>query len=308
MKVCFVGAGSIGKRHIRNFKKLSEEHGFFPEIHLLRSSNQRLESDIEQMVYRQWYQSCACTEKYDAIFITNPTCLHYQSLLELKECSDCFFIEKPVFSDIKADLSVFEQPEKNIYYTACPLRYTKVLQMAKQIADSEQVISVRGICSSYLPDWRPGTDYRTVYSACEEQGGGVRADLIHEWDYLSWLFGFPDQVFQMSGKYSDLEIRSRDLAVYIAKYRDKLAELHLDYFGRQTRRSLEMITSDNFYVFDIAGGHILKNGQLYAQFDEKPNDKYMEELRYFYRLMQGREVNANHLQHAVRTMQIALGS
>ena len=95
----------------------------------------------------------------------------------------------------------------------------------------------RVICSSYLPDWRPGVDYRTVYSAHKALGGGVTIDLIHEWDYLVDLFGVPQQLYNFKGTYSDLEIDSDDLSVYIAKYPTLLAEVHLDYFGRGYRRS-----------------------------------------------------------------------
>ncbi len=60
----------------------------------------------------------------------------------------------------------------------------------------------RVICSSYLPDWRPGVDYRTVYSAHKAMGGGVTIDLIHEWDYLVELFGVPQQLYNFKGTYS----------------------------------------------------------------------------------------------------------
>ena len=39
MKVCFVGAGSIGKRHINNLRHILNKKGETPEIHLLRSSH-----------------------------------------------------------------------------------------------------------------------------------------------------------------------------------------------------------------------------------------------------------------------------
>ena len=71
---------------------------------------------------------------------------------------------------------------------------------------------------------------------------GVSIDLIHEWDYLTWLFGFPDEVCNFRGKYSDLEIDSDDHSVYIAKYPDKQISLSLDYFGRIERREIELST------------------------------------------------------------------
>lgn len=305
MKVCFAGAGSIGKRHIKNMKLLSEEKKIPLEIHLLRSSNRELAPDIKELVSKELYSVLDMMEQYDAVFITNPTYLHYKTLMDLKDKSRFFFIEKPVFDDWTVDLSILQEPKDNVYYVACPLRYTKVLQKAKEIADSDKVISVRSISSSYLPDWRPGTDYRMTYSAHKDQGGGVKIDLIHEWDYLTYLFGFPDKVFQLYGKYSDLKIDSEDIAVYIAKYCDKLVELHLDYFGRQVRRSCEIMTPNDIYVFDIANGCIMRNNALLIKYDEFPNDKYMEELRFFYRIMQEEVKNTNNICHAIETMKIA---
>ena len=63
-----------------------------------------------------------------------------------------------------------------------------------------------------------GVDYRTVYSARRAMGGGVTIDLIHEWDYLVDLFGRPQEVYNFKGTYSELEIDSDDLSVYIARW------------------------------------------------------------------------------------------
>ena len=58
------------------------------------------------------------------------------------------------------------------------------------------------------------------------------------------LFGVPQQLYNFKGTYSDLEIDSDDLSVYIAKYPTLLAEVHLDYFGRGYRRSIELFCRD----------------------------------------------------------------
>lgn len=66
-----------------------------------------------------------------------------------------------------------------------------------------------------------------MYSAHKALGGGVTIDLIHEWDYLVDLFGVPETICNIRGKYSDLEIDSDDLSIYIAQYPTLLAEVHL---------------------------------------------------------------------------------
>ena len=306
MKVCFVGAGSIGKRHIKNVTALAGEMGVDLEIHLIRATDRQLPDEIQSRVKKVFHSFDEADDRYDIVFITNPTNLHYETLQRMLDKSDAFFVEKPVFDDINADLKPFDIAGKH-FYVACPLRYTKVLNRALEISRNEKVISARAISSSYLPDWRPGTDYRQTYSAHKEQGGGVRIDLIHEWDYLINMFGAPDKVSSISGKYSDLEIDSEDLAVYIAEYKDMLIELHLDYCGKVARRSLELITTDHIYVFDIINGKVICDGLIKEEYSEDPNDKYLEEMRHFIKIINGEVKNTSDLSHAICAMKVAEG-
>ena len=141
--------------------------------------------------------------------------------------------------------------------------------------------SVRVICSSYLPDWRPGVDYRTVYSAHKEMGGGVTIDLIHEWDYLVDLFGAPLEAYNFKGTYSHLEIDSDDLSVYIARYPSLLAEVHLDYFGRTYRRTIELFCKEGTVTADFGAGTLtLENGEV-IHCEEPVNQRYLREMAYF---------------------------
>ncbi len=54
-----------------------------------------------------------------------------------------------------------------------------------------KIYSVQVDLGEYLPDWHPWEDYRQSYAARADQGGGVVLTLIHELDYLHWLFGKP---------------------------------------------------------------------------------------------------------------------
>lgn len=303
MKVCFVGSGSIGTRHIRNLYNIMKEREQNLDIHLLRSTNKELKNEIKGLVDKECYRITDLDEYYDAIFITNPTNNHYDSLLQLQNYSNCFFIEKPVFDKMDYDLSKIREDKQ--YYVACPLRYTSVLKRAKELLAKEEVISVRAICSSYLPEWRKGVDYRNVYSAHKNQGGGVRIDLIHEWDYLIDLFGFPKSLRSVTGKYSNLEIDSEDLAIYIAEYKDKLIELHLDYFGRESKREMNVFTNRASFKIDILNNFIKKNGEIIEKFQEDANDKYINEMVYFLEIMEGKKSN-NDIRHALKVMSVSI--
>lgn len=192
---------------------------------------------------------------------------------------------------------------------ACPLRYNAVINYIKDNIDLNDVISVRSISSSYLPDWRPGQDYRDTYSAHRDLGGGVSIDLIHEWDYLSYLFGFPNSVKSMIGRVSDLEIDSDDYAIYIAQYDKMVAELHLDYFGRNTIREIQLFTREDTIIGDIVGNSIrfLKEGREIS-FDENRDDYQKRELMHFLDIIEGKTSCDSDYYHALKVLELTQGN
>lgn len=311
MKICFVGLGSIGKRHCENLIRFCSEQNIPLELHALRShcGTTELSENLQSHLKKEVYSFEELEEHYDAVFITNPTNLHYETLLKIAQRSRYFFIEKPVFDKIDVDLAGIPFSKDAVCYVAAPLRHCGVLKKLRELVSPQKVYCARAICSSYLPDWRPNVDYRKVYSASKEAGGGVCIDIIHEWDYLSDFFGFPAEVHQLSGTYSDLEITSEDLAVYIARYKDKLVELHLDYFGRETRRSLELFTKEKTIYGDITNARISFSDNTPAiDCMEERNVMYMREIAYFITLvLEKAEHSMNDINHALNVMKLAIG-
>lgn len=305
LKVCFVGSGSIGTRHIKNLSKICRNRNIQLQIDILRSTDHPLNVEIKDIIANIYRRIEDLDSFYDLIFIANPTYLHYKTIESLKTFSHYFFVEKPVFSDLEKSLTELKLPDENVYYVACPLRYTNILKAAKDLLGEHKPVSVRAVSSSYLPDWRSGVDYRKTYSAHSSQGGGVRIDLIHEWDYLIWLFGKPSSVKSYFGKYSDLEIDSEDLAVYIAQYDDFLVEIHLDYFSRIAERRLEVYTKEDFFVFDIISNRISKNGKMIYEYPEIHNEKYIKELKCFLDIYEKHIKSPNDLGNAIQTLMVA---
>lgn len=305
MRVLFIGLGSIAKRHISNLKEM---FGREISITVLRSGNNLvLEDAIIFLIAHICYDSSELEQEYDAVFVTNPTSQHYNTLLKYKRLSNCFFIEKPVFLTGKEELKLFKDDRK-VYYVACPIRYTNVIQYIKKNIDFSYVYSMRCISSSYLPDWRTGIDYRQSYSARKALGGGVSIDLIHEWDYIDYLIGEPLDVKYIATKKSDLEIDSDDIAVYIAEYEDKVVEIHLDYFGRVPIRRIELFTHDDTIVVDLINQKIewLRQKKIINLFQDR--DEYQRrELTHFFDIVKGKCDNDNTLEKACKILQRARG-
>ena len=306
MKVCFVGLGSIASRHIKNLKAL---YGNSVEIDVLRSKSGRsVADDIQEFVNKIYYAIEELQDSYDVIFITNPTKMHYDTLKKLKDQARNFFIEKPVFEFGNEDIDILNLKEDSVCYVACPLRFTNAIQYLKQNVDFDEVYSMRCISSSYLPDWRPGIDYRTTYSAQKELGGGVSIDLIHEWDYIYYLTGAPQKVHSFVSQKSNLEIDSDDIAVYIASYPDKTVELHLDYFGRVPIRKIELFTRDDSIEADLIEQKIIfKKEQKIIDLSENRDSYQQKELLHFFDIVQGKISNDNTIQDACRTLRTTRG-
>ena len=308
MKVCFVGIGSIAKRHISNLRKICTEKNIPLVIDAFRRTNNQ-EDTLSGLIDNVYISGEKLPTDYDVIFLTNPTEYHADMLCSLHDNGKHFFIEKPVSSmnTIKKILSIHLRKD-SIYYVACPLRYTKVIQYLKASLDVSTVNSVRCISSSYLPDWRPGTDYRNNYSAQRKLGGGVNLDLIHEWDYMVYLFGFPTEVKSFIGKVSNLEIDSDDYAIYIAKYNNMISELHLDYFGRRDIRNIDIFTDDETISGDLINGTVkyLVEGKT-IELKEKRDEYQIKELCHFIDEIQGKAEPQNNVMDAIKVLKLTNG-
>ena len=131
MRVCFVGLGSIGKRHIKNLKVVANELGVGLEIDALRTSNTLLPPDVAPLISKSFNSTEALKDEYDVVFITNPTSKHYDTLKSFIGRTQNIFIEKPLFSSIRYNWQDIAWHPKGTYHVASPLRWNPVIQYLK---------------------------------------------------------------------------------------------------------------------------------------------------------------------------------
>jgi predicted dehydrogenase len=123
MKICMVGLGSIGKRHLKNLYSILSERNIRFYIDALRSQK-RDEPDITGFIHEMYYSYDDLPCDYDIAFITNPTNLHYDALQKMLPKARHLFIEKPVFDKIAYDISQPQWSNVISYFVACALRYS----------------------------------------------------------------------------------------------------------------------------------------------------------------------------------------
>jgi predicted dehydrogenase len=278
MKVLIIGLGSIAKKHIDAIRKLDE----LAQIFALRSSLNS-KSDVVGVTDIYSLNDLKIAD-LDFIIISNPTSEHFSTIKQLSQFNIPLFIEKPLFSEITEDTQylVDQIESKNIKtYVACNLRFLECLQHLKEIIKVKVVNEVNVYCGSYLPNWRPGVDFKTIYSANKEMGGGVHIDLIHELDYVYWLFGSPLKTQTFFSNNSSLNITAFDYANYLWVYNEFSASIILNYYRKDSKRTIEIVTEEGTYHVDLLKNSIELNGDVIFISDNKIIDTYTKQIVFF---------------------------
>lgn len=307
MNVCFIGLGSIGQRHLKNVHAVAAARGMGVATDVVEPRGlDYLDAETRALV-RKGFAAIDEIGRYDMIFVTNPSQLHLDTLAAVKDRADFFFVEKPVFTKALEADDLKPYVDERRFYVACPIRHTRAYRFLTEFVPQNKVYCARAICSSYLPEWRPGTDYRRTYAA-QEGAGGVKLDLIHEFDYLFTLFGMPRKSCLLDGKFSHLELKSVDGVSFVGGYPDKTLELHLDYYGRVPRREIELYTPDDVVVADFIKAEIrfLKTGRRIDLAEER-NEYCLREIDYFFDFALKGAANINSVPYANGIIASVLG-
>lgn len=301
MKVLIIGLGSIAKKHISVLKNLESD----VNILALRSNNSgKVEAGI-----RSIYSWVEVPNDLDFIIISNPTSLHADTILKSIEFEVPLFIEKPVLDSLERSDKIIRESRKRdiLTYTACNLRYHPAIQFLKKEFSTNVPIEYNSYCGSYLPEWRPNADYREIYSAKKELGGGVHLDLIHEVDYCKYLLGKPIESSGYYRKKSDLEINSADIAHYVFEYDKTSAFITLNYYRRDSKRQIECIWKDKTWFIDLLNNCITDNkGKIiYSEpFDVK--DTYYTQMKSFIKCINDNRMPDNNIEEGIETLKLVL--
>ncbi|MEM6376691.1 MAG: Gfo/Idh/MocA family oxidoreductase [Bacteroidota bacterium] len=301
MKVLIIGLGSIARRHILALRKLD------PQVEILALRSNPSASQQEDITNLFDWQDIPTD--LDFILISNPTSAHFSTIQKCITFQVPLFIEKPPLMHLEGAKELVRTTEEASIrtYTAFNMRFHPVLQWLKANLPVAEVLETRAYCGSYLPDWRPDTDYTKSYSASAELGGGVHLDLIHEMDYVNWLFGNPDSVRGVIDKISDLEITSTDYAHYQLFYKKMNATISLNYFRRDTKRSIEIVLKEGTWCADLIQNTVTENHQkvlFSAPVDVQK--MYNDQMAYFVKNLNASGPFMNELAQSLRTLDYAL--
>lgn len=304
MNVLVIGLGSAGKKHVSAIRKIDPE----ASIWAFRSGTGG--EDVAGVTNIRSLD--ALPVRPDFAVISNITVSHAEVLRAVLPLDCAVFIEKPLFSTLEGGKELVEKVRSRgiISYVACNMRFHPVIRFLKSYLQEKvpRINEVNIYCGSWLPGWRPGKDFRTTYSASEALGGGAHLDLVHELDYCSWLFGLPERSVALRTSRSSLSINAVDRAHYEWAYADFVAAITVNYYRRDARRSIEIVTDEDTIAADLLSGEVrseLTGNLLFNQpFDMAQT--YIEQMKYFIDHVNKRVQPMNSVEEGWNILKLAL--
>lgn len=297
MKFLICGLGSIGRRHLRNLKQLGEQ-----DIILYRTRLSTLPDDELSTFTTYTDLTEALAEKPDGVIISNPSALHIPVALQAARAGANLLIEKPVSHNLEGinELGEVLKQQGRRALVGFHFRYHPVLKEVKAELESATLgkpLSATAHWGEYLPGWHPYEDYRRAYAGRADLGGGATLTLSHPIDYLRWLLGDVKAVSATLSKLSKLEIDVEDnaeITLHFAK--GAIGQIHLDYYQRPTRHTLEIRCTEGTIAWDNSTGAAKvyqastdswREFRLPEGFER--NHLFLAEMRHFIEVIQGSE-------------------
>jgi predicted dehydrogenase len=238
-----VGCGSIGTRHVKNLQQLG-----VVDITVFDKSDERMAAVVEEhdvTTADSVAEGLAADPTF--VMVCVPTSYHVSVAQKAAEQGCHLFVEKPLSHTMEGvdELTETAAEAGLVTLVGCNLRFHPALQKIRSLLAEERIGTVTAArieSGSYLPEWHPDEDYRTMYSARRDLGGGVVLDHIHEIDYARWLLGTVDTVSCFTGQHSHLEIETEDTAGMLLRFENgAIGQLHLDYVQREYSRGCQII-------------------------------------------------------------------
>lgn len=319
MRVLIVGLGSIGRRHLANLRRIEPAADitvWHPHSRPGQSEEGTIEAD--RVVYRL---DDALDAKVDMALVTCPASLHVEVGLALADRGIHLFVEKPLSDSLDRVHELLDLCRRRglVLMVGYVLRFYRPLQVMRaalvggRIGRPTTIVAEAG---RYLPDWRPGRDYRTSVSAKRDLGGGVVLELSHELDYVRWLLGEVRAVSARVAHLSELDIDVEDTAEITLQFESgAIGGVHLDMVRRPATRGCRVVGTEGTLTWD-GMSHAVRWfsvatdswSELHPAQDVDRNEMYVMELRNFLDCVVGNHPPGVSGEDARRVLEIAVAA
>lgn len=317
MKALVVGGGSIGRRHLRNLQTLGVEQLALAEV--LPDLREQVGQELGVQKFGTLEDGLLWGPQF--VIVATPPHLHIQQALLVTDADVDLFIEKPMAHRAEGIELLVERLRRSgcVSMVGCNMRFHPGPVRVKQFLDESRLGKIRFArlhVGSYLPEWRPGADYRKNYAAKAETGGGCMLDCIHEIDLARWYLGEPEEVMAYAARLSNLEIETEDYAFLLVRHASgAMAEIHLDYLQRTYERGCQIVGESGSVFWDFRDAQVRWYDATLRRWTEfaQPatwtlNDMYVAEMRHFLECVRDRKPTTLPVAEAAKVMELVFAA
>ncbi len=249
MRFVVIGLGSMGKRRIRNLKRLGHEDiiGYDPR------DDRRAEVEENYGIETTGDFERALAVETDAWIISTPPDTHATYGLRAVDRGIAFFAEAGV-ADPNIETLIGRISETGIVAAAsCTMRYYDGPRKIKELAMSGVVgkpLSFVYHSGQYLPDWHPWESYKDFYVS-NPKTGACREIVPFELSWLSDIFGDVTSLAAMKAKQSNLDADIDDNYQLILRFDGgTMGHMTVDVLARPAVRHFRLLGSEGTVEWD----------------------------------------------------------
>lgn len=318
-RILIVGCGSIGRRHAMNLAPMAE-------LAVVDARPELAQAVAAEYGAASFASVDAALESFAprAVVVATPNDLHLPVARRAIEAGCDVLVEKPISHSpdgVEEFLDRAEALDRKVF-VVCNMRFHPAVRAIRDaMAEIGAPRFARAWYGNYLPDMRPGADYRQLYCARRATGGGVILDAIHEIDYLMWLLGDVEAITCAADRLSDMDIDVEDYAVVALRHAGRrVSEIHLDYLQRYKQRGCELVGQNGTVTWRSLGKrpercevrlYTATSGvwrDLMVTDDLDNNRPYVDMMRAFLDALDGAPTDLLTGRQALRDLQVALAA
>lgn len=305
-----MGAGSAGKRHLKNFASLG------CRVSAMDPSQARLDEAAKEVTLERSFTSVdQITKGFDGVVVASPPKFHLEQAELGVANGAAVLLEKPAAPTLKEALALQIQ----LSTSPAPLmlgytyRWWSPLQEFRELIMQGAVgkpLHAKFVMSAHLADWHPWERYQDFFMASRELGGGALLDESHFIDLMIWMFGMPAKIFARVEQLSSLEIETDDNVDLVAVYPDGLrVTVHLDLFGRPHKKEITVTGENGTAEWTYEPNQIrLCHGQSgewkTQEFNCQRNDMFLEMAKEFLEVIEGKRQPSCDIADGVNALRI----
>ena len=304
IRMCLVGVGSIGRRHLRLLNERDDVT--LSVVEPYEASWERVTKEIGTFRRFTSLDEALASGEIDAVVIATPHGMHAKMAIQALEAGVHVFCEKPMSDSLEECVAMVKAAKNTDKVFSCGFmfHFDPHIQKMKEILDSGRLGKLLHFTNRF------GSYNILLCSITKHQAHtpySVIMDCIHDTDLLYYFTGrIPDHVYMNGFQAGDMELSSPQNvvdAIYRYDSGDLGANCHFNYIQHPQVHTLELVCEKGYMRYDlmepsITVGTIDKKVEKIT-IELKPDDVYRAEWEGFLSAVRGERKPENDADSAI---------